>query len=237
VAGGSIRQRGKAAWELRVSRGVDPDSGHQRWLTETVHGSRRHAQAQLAALVAAADHARIQAGTVGDLLERWFAAASAHWAPSTVRQTRSVINHHLQPHLGHVAVAKLTSADIDDLYAHLLRAGKHNGGPLSPGTVHRVHVVLHRALAQAVRWEWIWINPASNATPPRSEPPDIRPPSANQVATLLEFVRSSDPALFTYLRLAVCTGARAASCSPCTAPTWTLILTTGRTGGTPDSVQ
>jgi integrase len=203
-----MRQRGKGAWELRVYRGVDPDTGRQRWLTKTVHGSRRHAQAQLAALVKEAGHARIRAGTVGDLLERWFAAASAHWAPSTVRQTRSVITHHLLPRLGHFAVTKLTTADIDDLYAHLLRSGGRNGRPLSPGTVHRVHVVVHRALAQAVRWEWIWINPASTATPPRLEPSDIRPPSARQVGVLLDSVRDTDPALFTYLRLAVCTGAR-----------------------------
>jgi Phage integrase, N-terminal SAM-like domain len=51
-------------------------------------------------------------------VERWFSAASAHWAPSTVRQTRSVITHRLLPHLGHLAVTKLTTADIDDLFAH-----------------------------------------------------------------------------------------------------------------------
>jgi integrase len=203
-----MRKRGKDAWELRVYRGIDPDTGRQRWLTKTVHGGRRHARAQLAALVEQASYARIQAGSVGELLERWFAAAAPHWAASTVRQTCSVINCHLIPHLGHLAVAKLTTADIDDLYAHLLRAGRFNGRPLSAGTVHRVHVVLHRALAQAVRWEWIWINPASTATPPRLEPSEIRPPSADSVAALLESVRGADPALFTYLRLAVCTGAR-----------------------------
>jgi integrase len=141
-------------------------------------------------------------------LERWFDAASAQWAPSTLRQTRSVIDCHLAPHLGHVALTKVTPADIDDLYAHLLRAGGRDGRALKPGTVLCVHVVLHRALAQAVRWEWIWINPAGHATPPRVEPAEIRPPSPEQVTTLLASVRAADPALFTYLRLAVCTGAR-----------------------------
>src|SRR4029453_1509680 len=36
---------------------------------------------------------------------------------------------------------QLTTADIDDLYAHLLRVGGRNARRLSPGTVHRVHVV------------------------------------------------------------------------------------------------
>jgi hypothetical protein len=142
---GSIRQRGKDAWELRVYLGTDAKTGRQRWATTTVHGSRRHANAQLAAMVEACDHARLRAGTVADLLARWFEAASTAWAASTVRQTRSVIDCHLIPHLGHLAVAELTTADIDDFYGHLRRAGGQHGRPLAPGTVQRIHVVLHRA--------------------------------------------------------------------------------------------
>jgi integrase len=208
VVRGSMRQRGKDAWELRVYRGVDPDTGHQRWATRTVHGSRRNAARELVRFAAETGYARLRAGSVADLLARWFAAASPHWAAPTGRQTRSVIDRHLIPHLGHLPVTKLTAADIDDLYAHLLRAGGREARPLAPGTVHRIHVVLHRALAQAVRWEWIWLNPAGGASPPRIEPPEIRPPTAEQVGTLLDSVRGTEPALFTYLRLAVSTGAR-----------------------------
>lgn len=82
------------------------------------------------------------------------------------------------------------------------------GRPLSPGTVHRIHVVLHRAMAQALRWEWVWINPASNAKPPKYRPADIRPPSPEQVGALLGAVHETDPAFATFLRLAVTTGAR-----------------------------
>jgi integrase len=205
---GSLRKRGRDSWQLRVYRGVDPKSGRQRWLTTTVHGSRRFAERQLAALVAQAGLARLQSGSVGDLLERWSEAASPAWAASTVRQTNSVIKCHLVPHLGHLPVDKLTTVDIDDFYGHLLRRGGREGRSLAPGTVHRVHVVLHRALAQAVRWEWIWLNPASTASPPRVPPPEMCPPSPEQVAVLLESVRERTPALYTYLRLAVSTGAR-----------------------------
>ncbi len=205
---GSLRMRGRGSWQLRLYRGVDPETGRQRWATTTVHGSRRFAERQLAAFVAQAGYARLQSGSVGDLLDRWFEAASPAWAASTVRQTGSVIKCHLTPHLGHLPVDKLTTADIDDFYGHLLRAGGREGRALAPGTVHRVHVVLHRALAQAMRWEWIWLNPASTASPPRVPPPELCPPSPEQVAVLLESVRERTPALYTYLRLAVSTGAR-----------------------------
>jgi hypothetical protein len=113
-----------------------------------VHGSRRNAARELATFVTEMGHARIRAGTVAELLDRWFVAASPQWAAPTVRQTRSVIDRHLIPHLGHVAVVKLTTADIDDFYGHLLRGGGRHDRPLATGTVRRVHVVLHRALAQ-----------------------------------------------------------------------------------------
>lgn len=79
---------------------------------------------------------------------------------------------------------------------------------LAPGSVARVHGVLHHAFAQAVRWDWVFTNPASGVTPPRVPPADIRPPSPAQVAALLEWTSQNKPALFCFLRLAVSAGAR-----------------------------
>ena len=203
-----MRQRGRDSWQLRVYLGTAPETGRPRWLSKTVHGTQRFARGQLADLVEEATHARIHAGTLAELLDHWFEAASPAWATTTTSHTRSVIDCYLKPHLGHLDIAKLTTADIDDFYGYLLRAGGRDERPLAPGTVARVHGVLHRALAQAVRWEWIWLNPATNATPPRVGPAEIRPPSPRDVTLLLESVRRSDPPLHCYLRLAVCTGAR-----------------------------
>jgi integrase len=138
-----MRQLGHDSWQLRVYLGLDSDTGRQRWAAQTVHGSRRYPQAQLARLVNEAQAARTHAGTVTDLLQRWFTGASPNWAASTVREIRSLIRCHLDPHLGYLPVVNLTTADTDDFYAPLLRAGGRDGRPLAPGTVHRVHVVLH----------------------------------------------------------------------------------------------
>lgn len=105
---------------------------------------------------------------------------------------------------------KLT-AGIDGFYAYLRRGGGREGSALAPGTVHRVHVVhvvLHRALAQAVRWEWIWLNPASQASPPRCVPAEIRPPSAAEVVALVAHATESSPSLGLFFLLAATTGAR-----------------------------
>ncbi|MGH9228634.1 MAG: phage integrase central domain-containing protein [Acidimicrobiales bacterium] len=51
--------------------------------------------------------------SVSDLLEAWFAVASTGWAPTTTRQTRSVLDRYLHPHLGGLAVGEVTPAIID----------------------------------------------------------------------------------------------------------------------------
>ena len=205
---GSMRLRGRDSWQLRVYMGTDPASRRPRWLSKTVHGTERFARTQLEDLVAEGDRARIRAGTLTDLLDQWLEAASPGWSASTVSHTRSIVECHLKPYLGHLELAKLTTLDIDDFYAHLLRAGGRDDRPLAPGTVAHVHGVLHRALAQAVRWDWIWLNPASNATPPRVPPSEVRPPSPSQVVALLAWTKREDPPLHCYLRLAASTGAR-----------------------------
>jgi integrase len=185
-----------------------PTPGKERWAANTVQGSGRHATARLREFVEEAGSARLRAGTVADLLDRWLAHASSGWSTSTLRQNRSIIDCHLKPLLGHLTVNKLTTVDIDDVYRHLLRGGGADGGPLAAGTVHRVHVVLHRALTQAVRWEWDRLNPASAASPPRVPPAEVRPPSPDQVQRLLAHVEERDPDFATYLWLAASTGAR-----------------------------
>jgi hypothetical protein len=106
---------------------------------------------------------------------------------STASHTRTVIDCDIAPYLGHLPVGKVTTEDVDDFYAYLLGWGSKRGNkPLAPSSVARVHgVPLHRAFAQPVRWGWVSVNPVSDATPPRVQPAEIRPPTPDQVVALL----------------------------------------------------
>lgn len=183
-------------------------TGRDRVATRTVRGGERTARRELALLRDEVTSGRLSAGSVAELLDHWTATSSFEWSASTKRQTASIVERHLKPHLGAMAVTRLMTADIDSFYAHLKTKGGRDGRPLSAGTVRRIHVVLHRALALAARWEWIWRNPASNASPPRSVPAEIRPPSAAQIAGLLRSVEGCQPALHLFLLLSATTGAR-----------------------------
>jgi integrase len=209
---GSMRQRSTGSWELRVFTGSDPATGRRCYRSKTVRGNRAEAERELAAMVDIAGRGPTIGAqtTVGELLERWYAVASSGWAPTTVRQTRSVLNRQLLPHLGAVMVGDLTTADIDTLYMSLRANGSVAGQPLAAGTIKRIHVVLRSALAQAVRWGWIWDNPAERAhrIPSVSREPD--PPTPAELDTLLGHLRTTNTALYTFVVLAATSGARRA---------------------------
>ena len=162
---GSIRQRTAGSSELRAFIGRDPATGRRLDRSVTIRGNRTDAEHELAAMIAAARAVRaVRArSTVADLLEAWFAVASTGWAPTTTPQTRSVLGRYLRPHLGHIAGGEVTPALIDATHAELRRRGGMGGRPLGAGTLARVHVVLRAAMAQAMRWGWIWDNPAERA--------------------------------------------------------------------------
>jgi hypothetical protein len=69
MAHGSMRQRGKDTWQLRVYAGIDPGTRKQCWLAKTLYGRRRFAAMQLQELVEEAGWGRHRAGAVLDLLE------------------------------------------------------------------------------------------------------------------------------------------------------------------------
>ena len=127
VMTGSLRQRGPDTWELRVYLGVDHDSGRERWATKTVHGSRRHATARLGEFVEDAGYARLRAGTVADLLDRWMAT----------RVAGVVVDH--------------TGADPQHRRASSQTAARRHQGQQADDDRHRRHVPLLVALRRARR--------------------------------------------------------------------------------------
>ncbi len=206
-----MRQRSPGSWELRVFAGRDPGTGRRRYRTATIRANRAEAERHLAALVASVLSQREVGASspVSDLLEAWLGIASTTWAPATVRQTRSVLDRYLHPHIGTVAVGELITAAIDALYAHLRSGGGMRGAPLATGTVARVHVVLRSALSQAQRWGWIWDNPAERAHRMIASAPELHPPTPDELRPLLDAVHH-DQVLRLFVMLAAFTGARRA---------------------------
>jgi len=91
-----------------------------------------------------------------------------------------VLDRNLLPFLGTIRLSKLGAADIDRHYRRLRDKGGRCG--LSRRDDQRAHGVLHRALAQGVKWGWLAVNPASAATAPQVPAPAINSPAPHDLA-------------------------------------------------------
>jgi hypothetical protein len=89
---------------------------------------------------------------VGAYLTEWL-AGQTQLRPSTAASYRKNIRLHLDPHIGDVPLASLTSTRISALYRQLETSGRadhREGESLSARTVRYVAMILSSALAEAV---------------------------------------------------------------------------------------
>jgi integrase len=100
---------------------------------------------------------------------------------------------------------------LNHLYAHLLERGRRkttSSGQcgLAPKTVRNVHVMLHSALHDAMRWGYLVRNVAEAADPPAARSPEQKVWSPAELRVFLEHVR--DDRLYALWLLVATTGMR-----------------------------
>ncbi len=119
---------------------------------------------------------------------------------STYLNYRKLIKNYLVPGLGKVKVQKLTPQQVQAFYSKKIRDG------LSPKTVNNVHVLLHKALDNAVKWNLLPRNVCDAVTPPRIPRKEKNVLTREQAHILLKEVKAHR--LEALLTLAVTTGMR-----------------------------
>lgn len=140
--------------------------------------------------------------TVGEYLERWLPdSVKGTVRTSTFEVYGYMVHPHIVPGLGRLKLKDLTPAHVRAFYRDRLDAG------LSPATVHKMHVVLHKALDGAVSDSLIPRNAAKGVKVPQAGArKEIRPLSPDQARTLLD-AAGGDRLEALYV-LAVATGLR-----------------------------
>ncbi len=202
---GHIRKRGKNSWAVVISLGRDPATGksRQKWYS---HKTRREAEAHLNQILAAMqgggwtppDKTRLM-----DYLERWLQDyAVAKVRATTLDSYQAIVRVHLAPSaLGPVPLAQLSAQAIQGYFSRKLQAG------LSPATVHRHAMVLHKALACAVKWGQLARNPVDLTEPPKVERKEMRVLDDEQTRLFLAEAKRSSAYHRLYLA-ALLTGMR-----------------------------
>ncbi|MGA8017173.1 MAG: site-specific integrase [Candidatus Dormiibacterota bacterium] len=209
---GSVRRRGKGAWELTLELAQDPVTGERQRRFVTVRGTRRDAERELAARIHAIEtgtHVDVSRETVAQYLSRWLRDyAKPSVAPRTYERYAEIVTRHLVPQLGAGALARLQPAHIVAAERGWLDSG------LSASTVLKFHRLLREAFHHAVKWRLIAVNPADAVTPPRVERREMSVLSPSQATALLaqsrgtEFEAVMTTALYSGLRLGELRGLR-----------------------------
>jgi integrase len=83
--------------------------------------------------------------TVETHIEKWLTTSKNSVRIRTWGRYEQICRRHIVPEVGHLKLKNLTPVVVQDLYQKKLKV-------LSPRTMVYVHVTLHRALSQALRW-------------------------------------------------------------------------------------
>ena len=178
---GSIYQRRDGRWAGSVHIGYESGRRIRKHVlgTQPCRGQGEARQGP-AAPGGAAAHPR-PAYPVGPYLRQWLdEVARPRVRASTLKSYREIVEGHLVPGLGHIALAKLTPAEVQAFLNRKQASG------LSPRRVQYIHAVLRRALVTAERWGLVSRNVARLVDPPRVRRREITPLTPEQARRLIE---------------------------------------------------
>ncbi|XUX01231.1 MAG: tyrosine-type recombinase/integrase [Dehalogenimonas sp.] len=191
---GHIQQRSKGSWRIAIELPRDPATGKRRQTWQTIRGTKREAEQQMAELLKSVNdgvYVRPVKITVGDWLIKWLDEVSAI---QTTRRTndsyRSNINRHIIPEIGSIPLSLLEPGHLQTLYRRELSETRSRPGHVSRGlsarTVLYHHRILSRALGDAVRLGYCPRNAAKLAQPPRIARSALFTLKAGDVPNLLD---------------------------------------------------
>src|SRR5215211_3849686 len=139
--------------------------------------------------------------TVKEYLDRWLAdSVRGTVRESTYSRDKYLVTNHIKPALGRLKLTNLNALHLQGFYRDRLNS------VLSGSTVQKMHHVLHKALAQAVKWHLIPRSPADPVKAPTPTPKEMHPLSAAEARKLLATARGDG--LEALYELAIQTGMR-----------------------------
>lgn len=204
-------------WYFSVEVGTDAATGKRKRKKVGGFSTKREAEKALAEVVSKVHHNRYVDGSKLSvrefLVDEWLPTMEMAIEGSTWTGYKEYIHRYVLNRIGDVPLRDLKAQKLNWLYADVRKNGRTRGtGPLSLKTVREVHVIMHRALEDAVRWEYIEVNPADRATPPsstaakNSRKESIRTWTAEEVHQFAQF--ATDDPFYPLWLLTASTGMR-----------------------------
>jgi integrase len=165
---GHIETRGEGknrSYRVKVYLGRDANSGKQKFLTHTIHTTKKDAEKWLNAKLREIELGEFvppTTTTFGELLDLWLAGKRGAISDRTYTDYKYAIDTYIRPRLGSTKASALTSKQLK-LYYEYLRDERQLGNR----TVRHLHILIKAALGEAVRHRQLARNPADAIKTPR----------------------------------------------------------------------
>lgn len=184
---GSVYQRSDGRWVGVLDLGWEGGRRRRKAVYASSKPAAQHRLAEIKRQHDAGLPVLDERQRVDQFLERWLQdVARVSLRPSTYRRYQELIRLHVIPNVGSRPLVRLSPQHLVALYSTKLQSG------LSARTVGHIHRVLHRALADALRWGIVARNVCDAVRPPRPAPFEARTLSIDETAVLLSVARE-DP--------------------------------------------
>ncbi len=198
---GSITHRKDGRWQCQIS--IKNDKGKTE--RKTLYGkTKKEVQEKLRLAINEQKQGTLATGprqTLAVYLPYWLENICKPLVrKATHKQYRSALNAHFLPALGQLTLQNLRPEHIQSLYADMVEDG------LAASTIGAIHAVLHKALEDAIKWNFVSRNVSSLVSLPRIERPEMHVLTPEQAHKLLETAKGSR--IEVLLILAITTGAR-----------------------------
>ena len=211
---GMVRKREDGRWEGRivVGRKENGEPIFQYVLAPTQKEllAKLHQNIEIFRDVELCEDSRM---TLAQWLDRWLDDyAAPRLRESTMSGYRMYAEQYIKPRLGNKKMTSITTADIQRLYTKLRKEGRvhehpEHGHQLSANTVRRIHTMLHRAMADAVRAHVIPRNPADGVTLPKADRSAKRVLTDKELDNFMETIKG-DPLWHDFFYTELTTGLR-----------------------------
>lgn len=185
---GNIRLREDGIYEARIVTGHDPGTGKaiRKSFYAKKQGDVRKKLTEARSALDRDDYKEPCKMTLAQWLDIWQDTYLVDVKPRTAVDYRNNIRKHLKPALGAVKLEALATHTIQQFYKNFVESVDEGGKGLSPKTLRNVHLVLHRALQQAVLLKYIRSNPTDACTLPPIEKKEIKPLDEDEMACFLQ---------------------------------------------------
>ena len=211
---GMVRKREDGRWEGRIvvghKEGGDPIFQYVLAPTQKALLAKLHQNIEIFRDVELCGDSRM---TLAQWLGRWLDEyAALRLRESTMSGYRVYAEQYIKPHLGDKKMNSITPADIQRMYTKLRKEGRvreHpvHGRALSSGTVRRIHTMLHRAMADAVRAHIIPRNPTEGLTLSKADGTAKRVFTDRELDKFMEAIKA-DPIWHDFFYTELTTGLR-----------------------------